>query len=50
VPVFLGLHQRIEAGKAVFAASIERLQVNGAPFAGRDLAGSKDADRHVHRH
>src|ERR1035441_11075682 len=49
VIVFLGPHERTEAGKTVFAPGIDRLQVDGASFAGRDLASRQDADRHIHR-
>src|ERR1017187_3600342 len=49
VIVFLGPHERTEAGETVFAPGIDRLQVDGASFAGRDLASCQEADRHIHR-
>src|ERR1017187_947499 len=49
VIVFLGPHEHTEAGKTVFAPGIDRLQVDGASFAGRDLASRQDANRHIHR-
>ena len=50
VLVALGCQQRVEAGEAVFASGVDRLEVDRAALAWSDLAGRLNIDRHVDGH